>query len=169
MSTKLKKLVAQIPKSEADMEALVKATVEAQLTLETQIAARDRAQLAAAEPYAQQISTLQNTLAKNLELLEAWAEGNRDNFGKVKSMVVGQHRIGWHLGQWKTSLLAGTKSWKVVMEKLKALKKAGKRFIRVKEEPDKDLMIRFRHHTRLLARFGVEVIQEETFYLKPYR
>lgn len=177
-SSVIKKIVSYVPRSESEMKECVKATIAAQLECEKLIAERDKATLAAAEPFADRISALQTQQARNLELLEAYSEINREAFGKDKSIVIEGHRMGWKLGNWKTNLLKKTK-WADVLCTLKewakgstAEKKAAARYLRTKEEPAKDIMISDRdleNAKETLASLGVEIVQEETFYLAPDR
>lgn len=154
MTTRLKKLVAAVPRTRMEMEAMVKATVNMQTEREGLVAQRDAARAKADEPFAPRISELETLMSRNVELLEAWSEVNSDSFDGDKSMTVHGHRMGWKLGNWKTELLKKWK-WSDVMHSLKLLGRAGVEFIRVKEE--------------LLASFGVAVVQEESFYLQPDR
>lgn len=198
MSTKrLKKdAAAQVPRNREEMEAMVQATVEAQLRLEPLIASRDAAQLEAAKPFADGIATLQNLMARNLELLEAWAASNRKEFGKDRSIVVQGSRLGWKLGNWKTELMSKV-TWAGVVAKVRGLLNAArpcnlpkedaelaqaiksraalcKQWVRVKLEvqPAKDTMIAARDDQpskELLSELGVKIVQDESFYLDPAR
>lgn len=180
MSTRLKKSAKQVPTSKEAMEALVKETVAAQIECEGLISKRDAARVDADKPFAPRITELSNTMARNLELLEAYAESRRDEFGDSKSIVVNGHRMGWKLGNWKTALKAKVK-WADVLAMLRqwaqgvpksATFKAGERWLRIKEEPNKEAMIADRADEQsvpLLRELGVEIVQEETFYLAPDR
>lgn len=181
MTSRLKKLAKQIPANAAAMEVMVRETIAAQLESETLIAERDKKLAEAAQPYAARISECQNTMARNLELLEAYSESHRADFGEAKSIVVDGHRMGWRLGNWKTGLLGKTK-WADVVATLKAWRKdatapkaqrgAFLRWMRFKMEPDKESMIADRADddmAPLLKQAGVEIVQEETFYLAPDR
>jgi hypothetical protein len=187
---------SQVPRNREEMEAMVEATVAAQLELEPLIAQRDAAQLAAAAPFAADISRLQNLQARNLELLETWAAQNDKEFGKDKSIVVKGHRIGWRLGNWKTELKSKV-TWAAVVSKLRGLINASrpvnlpkqdpelskaikdkaaiaKDWLRVKLEvsAEKNAMIAARDDAasvELLGEVGVKVVQEESFYLDPAR
>lgn len=187
---------ANVPRNEDEMKDMVRATVAAQLSLEGVIAKRDAAQIEAAKPFADEISGLQNLMARNIELLETWADLNKALFGEAKSIVVDSHRLGWKLGNWKTKLKSKV-TWEGVVKKLRGfiaaarpvnlrdlekedkepiLLRAGfaKAWLRVNLsiEPAKDVMIVSREDTNakeLLGQVGVTVIQEEDFYLAPDR
>lgn len=169
MTTRMKKLVAAVPRTTEEMEALVQSTVTAQLQREKLVAERDEIIQRTAGTHNTQIAELDTALARNLELLEAWAEAHRDAFGRDKSIAVHGHRLGWKLGNWKTETLKKWK-WAEVLEALKEAGKKAERFIRTKEEPDKQAMIAEREEAAdLLRSCGVAVVQEETFFLAPDR
>jgi phage host-nuclease inhibitor protein Gam len=168
MSPRIKKLVAAVPRTKEEMEAMVQATIEMQTEREKLVAQRDEARTKADSPFAPRISELDTGMAHNIELLEAWAESHRVDFGKDKSLLVRGHRMGWKLGNWKTELLKKWK-WADVLFQLKSMGKRGAEFIRTKEEPNKEQMLASRDKPELLAEFGVTVVQEETFYLAPDR
>jgi hypothetical protein len=197
MKNTLKKqaATANVPRNKEEMTAMVRATVEAQLQLEQLTAQRDAAQLAAGQPFAGGISDLQNTMARNLELLETWSVQNPKEFGEAKSMVVESHRMGWKLGNWKTELKSKV-TWAAVVQKIRGWINAArpgnlppdkeerdeiklraafaKVWLRVKFEvaPAKDGMIAAREDEKasgLLSELGVKVVQEEEFYLAPDR
>ncbi len=197
MATKtIKKQAASIvPRNEEEMKAMVRATVDAQLRLEGLISQRDAAQLAAAKPFATDISDLENLMARNVEALEAWSALNETVFGKAKSIAVEMHRLGWKLGNWKTKLKSkGT--WEAVVAKLrgwinaarpanlpkdkeqreeaKARADYARTWLRSKLEvaANKDAMIASRDDEAaapLLKEIGVEIIQDEEFFLAPNR
>lgn len=197
-STPIKKTAAaaNVPRNEDEMKAMVRATVAAQIQLEGLVAQRDAAQIAAAKPFADEIAGLQNLMARNVELLETWSAENKALFGDAKSIVVDSHRLGWKLGNWKTELKAKV-TWAAVVKKLRGWVNAGrpvnlrglekedkepillrysfaKAWLRLKIgiEPAKDVMIVSREDAtakELLGQIGVNVVQEEEFYLSPDR
>jgi hypothetical protein len=186
---------ANVPRTEEEMKVMVRRTVAAQLELEGLISQRDAAQIAAAAPFATAISDLQNTLARNLELLETWSAQNPTTFGEAKSIAVDSHRMGWKLGNWKTQLKSKV-TWDAVVQKLRGWINAArpvnlpadkeerdairlraafaKIWLRAKVaiEPAKDAMIAAREDEQgkaLLTEIGVKVVQDEDFYLAPDR
>lgn len=176
---RIAKKAAGIPMSKDDLASLMTETIRVQTDKEKLIAERDQKVAELSKPYDRQISELLATEARNLELMEGWADANRPEFGEVKSLVVAGHTVGWRLGNWKTALKSKTR-WADVMASLKdwfqgrssAKQAAAKEWIRVKEEPDKERMIQDRNDdTRLalLTELGVEIVQDETFYFAPAR
>jgi hypothetical protein len=188
---KLKKLAAQIPQSDADLSALLTATITAQTKRESAVARRD-AKIAAAKAaieiehgFDAIIAAQDAILERNLELLETWTTINAKRLGDAKSLVVGGHRFGWRLGNWKT---VATDTWDKVTAKLREWREAGKaddaspeaqeraamaaEYLVDKCEPDRKAMLRDRDRKparALLAKAGVEFEQDESFYLEPDR
>lgn len=179
MTTRLKKLVQLVPRTKPELEAMVKTTIEMQTEREKLVALRDAARLESDKPFAPRIAELDAEMARNLELVECWAEGNRVEFGENKSLSIAGHTIGWRLGNWKTSLIKKTR-WNDVIMTLtewkdhanKQLRAFGNRWVRVKIEADKEALIADRADNDavpLMRELGVEIVQEETFYLSPDR
>ena len=181
--TRIKKPVILLPKTREELEALVAATIGIQTDRERLVAERDKAVIDAGQPYAAEIAARETEMKANLQRIELWAENNRETFGELKSIKLGCGRIGWSLGNWKATLLSKV-TWQVVLSGLVAYRdhcidhesdemlEAARRLIRTKEEPNKEAMIEHRedaYTAQILESVGVEIIQEETFYLKPDR
>jgi phage host-nuclease inhibitor protein Gam len=187
MRLKTKPSTLNVPQSRAELDAVVRMTVEAQTRLEEAIAQRDRAMMAAGDPYAAGIATCEALIAGNMQGIEAWAQAHKAEFGDIKSLSVGGHTIGWRLGNWKTLLAARTK-WDRVIASLQALIKGAERsnasettmnramlaaqMLRTKIEPNKEVMIDGRENPEvqeILDEAGVTIVQDETFFLTPNR
>lgn len=173
----LKKLAAKVPQNEDELKALLSATITAQTERESAVADRDKALNAykAALGYDATITEKDAFIARNLEMLEAWATLNkRTRFKKAKSTVIAGSRIGWRLGNWGTEL-RGKTEWEDVLNFLQDLQDAAngirlkiaedgdreptkaeakvilrgdmaEEYIRVKVEVDKKAMLRDRDH-----------------------
>lgn len=194
MSKRLSKIAAQVPGTDAEVEALISITLKTQTERETIVAERDRTlqkqreELEAEHGYDRQLKELDTILSRNLELLETWGEINKKRrFGKAKSILIGTARLGWRLGNWKTALLPKVK-WADVVEALRDFISRGKEedasekakaraaladeYVRVRVDADKEAMLRDRHERKtraLLKKVGVEFDQDETFYVAPDR
>lgn len=194
MSKRLSKLAAAVPQSEAEVEAMIAATLKLQTDSETLIASRDaliHAATAAIEKehgHSAKLNAISIDLARNLEVLETWAVLNKKkHFKKAKSIRFALARIGWRLGNWKTKLRSKTK-WLDVVEKLEDFVSAGQgddasekqkaradlaeEYLRREVSPDKEAMLRdraIRAARALLKKCGVIFEQDETFFVQPDR
>lgn len=171
MSTKKNsgpRIIAVALKSRTDAERVVREAVALQLDLEAAIVERDREVEAVQGRHNTGIDALNSRIEEKMAVLEQWAQTNPQEF-QARSAKVAGHTLGWRLGNHAAKALKGF-TWAKVLEKLRASRRSVRdRFIRIKEEPNKEAMIEARSHPKLLARFGVEIVQGETFYLDPNR
>lgn len=192
----LRKLTHSTPQNRKSMERMVRAVVSSQIELESLIAQRDAATIEAAKPFADNISDLNNQIARAMELLETWSDLNSSDFGDTRSLEVEGHRMGWRKGNWKSETKSRLVTWKKIVEKLKVWKKGAARcripadpklaeearkkahwageWLRIKRsfDPARDTMIASRDDQDakpLLVELGVIIDQDETFYLAPDR
>jgi phage host-nuclease inhibitor protein Gam len=153
----------------ADAEALATRLVELQLERETLVAERDAAALEVTRPYAPKIDTIDGELKSGLDILETWADHHTEEFGKAQSLTLSGHRVGWRLGQYAAKTLPKW-TWDKVLAKLKEMPKSWRdRYIRVREEANKEALIADRLIADELAMVGVKIVQERRFYLEPAR
>lgn len=194
MSKRLSKIAAQVPVTDAEVEALISITLKTQTERETIVAERDQAlqkqreALEAEHGYDRRLKDKDTVLSRNLELLETWAEIHKKRrFGKAKSILIGTARLGWRLGNWKTALMPKIKWADVVealqdfiergdeedaSEKAKARAALAQEYVRIRVDADKEAMLRDRAERSsraLLKKVGVEFDQDETFYVAPER
>jgi phage host-nuclease inhibitor protein Gam len=102
-----------------------------------------------------------------VEQLERWADENRTEFGKLKSLEMTHGQIGWRMSTPSLGLLKKV-TWKEVLRRLMSMR--FRRFVRNKPEVAKDLILAYREKLEargLLAKIGVEVVQEESFFAEP--
>lgn len=121
------------------------------------------------ERYEQVIASMGEEIKPLLADLQAWAEEHRlDTFQERKSLELVHATIGFRIGMPRLALRRGIK-WALVLEFLKA--RLGGRFVRVKHEIDKDALLAERDALgkEKLASLGVEVVQDESFYVEPRR
>jgi len=108
-----------------------------------------------AKPHSEKIDEL-------VEGLFVFAEGRREELteeGKVKTVKLPTGFFGWR----STPPAVSLKNIKAVLKKLKEL--GLKRFIRIKEEPDKEAMLKEPEVAKSVK--GVSITQYEEFFIKP--
>lgn len=97
---------------------------------------------------------------------EKYAEGHRDELfvGKVKSAETSLAVFGFRLGQPTLKTLSRAWTWERVLEAL--VERGLTRFIRTKQEPDKEAL---KQHMAAeeLAGVGCRIDQAETFFIEP--
>jgi phage host-nuclease inhibitor protein Gam len=129
----------------------------------------DEKTLAIREKYAPDIAAADVEIKANSALVQAWAEANPDDFGKKKSIVFRSGTVGFRTGTPKAKTRAGF-TWARVLEKLKSVA-WGFAFVRVSEEAAKDELIAAATQSRItndeLQQIGVEVVQDESFFIEP--
>lgn len=166
MSKNRIKFVGPAIKSRAEMEALARKIAEAKIEQQSLTAAMDAAITAARETFEGRLGCLSEKIEGQMALAQSWAEANPAEFGQAKSIDMVHAVIGFRTGTPKLKTLAGWTFDRV----LQYLRDAGlMKFIRVKEEVDKERLIASRE--QLLdgdyRAMGVRIVQEESFYVEP--
>lgn len=160
---------APVPQTKAEAEALAGQIVAIQLEREKKIAQRDAKIEAVSAAYNSAIAEAEVKITEQMAALKAWASANKAEFGPDKSISLAGHRVGWRLGNWKAGTLPRFTWPKVIL----AIKEAGRAWsdvlIRTKEEVDKEAAIARRQEPDYLAKVGIRITQDETFYLSPGR
>lgn len=113
-------------------------------------------------PFVEQVERDQAQLDQLLDGLFAYAQGHRDELTdheRRKSVPLPTGVFGWRLTP-KAVVIKGVKA---VMERLEALGLS--RFIRTKQEPDKEAMLREEEVAASVD--GVTIGRREEFYVKP--
>ncbi len=109
------------------------------------------------------------TQVKNaaFETIKAYCTGNKNMlFSKRRSFGTQHGIVGFRLGTPRIKNSKGT-SWKTVLDKLK---KKLPQYVRVNEEPAKDLLLADRHKENvapLLQEIGIQVVQDDLFFIDP--
>lgn len=118
------------------------------------------------EKYSEDIMKLQDLKDKSFEVVQAFAQENRDDlFSKKKSLDVAHGTFGFRTGTPKLKTLKGF-TWESVKNLLKAFLPA---YIRTVEEPSKDKLLADRAIPEVADKFkmcGIEVVQDETFFIE---
>lgn len=117
------------------------------------------------EKYETNISKLQEEKEEAFEVLQAFAESNPELFQDRKSIDFTHGTIGFRTGMPKLATRKGFK-WPAVFE---LVKEKMKKYIRTKEEVDKEGLLADRNELGAdkLKEIGLEVTQDETFYVQP--
>ncbi len=163
------------PKSLAtreEFEASVNAAADADVLVRYLAARRDVAVARLKARYEAKIAEQENIRTTQAALAERYATEHRAELlpdeEKLKSGRTAAGTWGWRTGNPTLKPLKGF-TWTKVMELLKRLKY--RRWIRVKQEPAKDAMLlsakkRTPKVVAALAKVGVEVVQEEAFFIE---
>lgn len=119
------------------------------------------------EKYADQLAELGDTKERNFEIIQTYATENKEElFSKKKSMESAHGVFGFRTGTSKLKNLKGF-TWAAVTNLCKELLPG---YIRTTEELAKDKLLADRAIEEVAAIFpkiGVQVVQDETFYLEP--
>lgn len=118
------------------------------------------------EKYSDDILKLQDLKDKNFEVIQAFAQENREDlFTKKKSLDVAHGTFGFRTGTPKLKTLKGF-TWASALNLIKAFLPD---YIRVNEEPAKDKLLADRELPSVavnLEKCGIEVVQDETFFIE---
>lgn len=118
--------------------------------------------------YEGRLAQIELEFERQIALARDWAEANPSEFGKFKSLDLVHGTVGWRTGTPKLKTLTGW-TWDRVLEALKNIPKFAARYIRRKEEVNKDALIADREALQPedLRAIGVKVVQDETFFIEP--
>ncbi len=164
------RIIAVALATKEDAARVVRETVQLQLSQEAAIVERDLLIKDISERSNNGIDLIAAAISERMAQLQQWADTHPEEFAKdARSLKLSGHTIGWKLGNHATRLLKGW-TWKKVVAALETTRKRiREKYLRVVTEPNKEAMVSDRRRAKLLARYGVEIIQAETFYLEPNR
>ena len=114
------------------------------------------------EKHEPKINTLQEQKDEAFEIMQVYAEASPELFTAKKSVEWVHGKFGFRTGQPKLATRKGFK-WPAVFE---LVKNKWSTYIRTKEELDKEKLMADRAALDLKA-VGLEVIQDETFFMEP--
>jgi len=118
------------------------------------------------EKYSDDIMKLQDLKDKTFEVIQAFAQENREDlFTKKKSLDVAHGTFGFRIGTPKLKTLRGF-TWSSALNLIKAFLPD---YVRVSEEPAKDKLLADRDLPIVagnLEKCGIEVVQDETFFIE---
>ncbi|MCX8018912.1 MAG: host-nuclease inhibitor Gam family protein [Chitinophagaceae bacterium] len=112
--------------------------------------------------YESQIQSLQAQKEEAFEKLHVFALEHPELFENKRSIEWTMGRFGFRMGTPKLKTRTGYK-WPAVLE---LVEQKAPEYIRIKKEIDKEALIANREHLNL-KELGVEVSQEDTFYVEP--
>jgi phage host-nuclease inhibitor protein Gam len=118
------------------------------------------------EKYADELNELQTEKDAAFETLQSFAENNREEFGKKKSIDFQHGVLGFRTGTPKLKTLKGF-TWASVLGLLKVHLPS---YVRTIEEPAKDRLLADREEPDTMKKFkdvGIYVDQDETFFVEP--
>lgn len=119
------------------------------------------------EKYADQLAELASAKERNFDILQAYAQENREElFSKKKSVESAHGVFGFRTGTPKLKNLRGF-TWAAVTNLCRELLP---QYIRTSEELAKDRLLADRELPEVAEYFpkiGVQVVQDETFYVEP--
>lgn len=118
------------------------------------------------EKYAEELNELQERKDEAFDKLHAYAESNREDFGKKKSMEFQHGVLGFRTGTPKLKTRKGF-TWASVMGLLKVHLPS---YVRTVEEPAKDRLLADREEpdtAKMFAEVGIYVDQDEAFFVEP--
>ena len=119
------------------------------------------------EKYADQLAELDGKKSEAFDIMQAYALENKEElFSKKKSLESAHGIFGFRTGTPKLKNLKGF-TWAAVTNLAKELMPS---YIRTSEELAKDKLLADREQPEvaaMLPKIGVQVVQEETFYVEP--
>ncbi len=167
MTTRIKS-ISEI-RSRAEFDQILENIVTMQLAKERTELRRDKKLLAIRAEYAVELNDLALVMETNVLRAEKYATAHRDELlpGKKKTAETSVTFFGFRTGNPTLVLLNRKWTWAKVITALK-LYAEGRKFIIVKESPDKDAM-KLQLSADHLAAVGTRIEQSETFFIDPKR
>jgi phage host-nuclease inhibitor protein Gam len=155
-----------IPKTREEAESIVGSIAEQKISESRTKALMDQRLKEVREDHEAQLAYINDKLTPLLMRIQAWAESNAGDFGKLKSIEMIHGTIGWRVSPPTLKTLSGW-TWQRVLDALKSLGHAP--FIRTKEEVDKQAVLAQRENLLDgdLRQFGCKIVQEESFFVEP--
>lgn len=169
MKTRIKKTGSAGSMSRAEMESQISQIRDLTICQAQLLAEKNAALKELDEKFSPRLNAWQQAIEEKTVLVQAWAEANPDEFAKRKSIELAHGTIGFRTGTPKLKTLAKI-TWAKVLDALRASRLA-EQFIRIKEEVDKESLLVAHANFSLsdgdLRALGVEVAQEESFFITP--
>jgi phage host-nuclease inhibitor protein Gam len=128
-------------------------------------AQRDADVLAVQARFVKPLAAVAEELSDAMARAQAWALANQAEFAKARSIKFTGAEVGFRMGQPQVKPLKGWTFAKVLSA---ILSLHWRRFVRVKQEVNKDAILAgAKRLGGRLAKIGVEVVQEESFFVDP--
>lgn len=164
--TRTKKQTVTPPLNLAEAERVMQEYASADAKREKINATMDEAITKIRAKHADELQELNNTISACFDKMQIFAETKPELFEKKKSFETSHGIIGFRTGTPKLKALKGY----TLKAALTLLQKANaKEYIRTKIEMAKDILIANRNQPEcktLMADVGLEVVQDDTFYIE---
>jgi phage host-nuclease inhibitor protein Gam len=110
---------------------------------------------------------IDSQLKGKMALAQEWADANPAEFGKTRSIAMTHGDVGWRLGNPALKTIRNW-TWDRVLEALTASSMFNG-YIRIKREVNKQALLdnREMYSADQLKAIGVQVVQEDAFYIEP--
>ncbi|HMO51918.1 MAG TPA: host-nuclease inhibitor Gam family protein [Kiritimatiellia bacterium] len=166
MAKRIKKKPIDVIQSRDEMENCVREICRLSIRKDEMTAQMDEELSRVRDNYQSELAEVCVNLNTELERAQDWSERNPDEFAAKKSIVFVHGTAGFRTGTPKLKTLSGW-TWDKV---LAVVKKLTPEFVRTKAEVDREMIIANRERLGAdLKRMGLEVVQDETFYVEPNR
>jgi phage host-nuclease inhibitor protein Gam len=154
----------KIPKTTAELEELMEQARKLRIELRAATLAREREHQDVDARWQPDIENIEAQIEVITQTFQAWAEANPAAFAARRSIELQNGVFGWRTGKPALKLLRGW-DWERVLEVLRSY---DPRFIRLKEEVDRERILSERDAIGPdLPKLGLKVVQKETFYVDP--
>ncbi|MFN4248939.1 MAG: host-nuclease inhibitor Gam family protein [Flavipsychrobacter sp.] len=167
MSTRKSKKVAEVV-TVSDYESSI--SVYANTTAKiNQINADMEAKFTAIrDTYTQELAMLAAQQEEAFDTVQQYCETNKDTLftDKKKSFETVFGVVGFRTGNWSLKTIAKGVTWDMVLKNLQSMKL--KKYIRTKEEVDKETLLALRDDKKVSGKFaqiGIKAHQDEKFYI----
>lgn len=149
----------------------VDSTLKAIATIDSKIIAKDAKMadevLKIQKRYLPVITKLQSEKIGLERDIQLFCESQKERFTDSRSKDLNYGKVGFRKGTGALKTLKGF-TWESVKNLIKASKKFRDLFIRVKEDIDKQAILGANLKTEKLAKLGVQIAQEDSFYYEAY-
>jgi phage host-nuclease inhibitor protein Gam len=112
-------------------------------------------------------AAIDSELKGKMALAQEWADSHPAEFGKTRSIAMTHGDVGWRLGNPALKTISRW-TWERVLDAISASSMFNG-YVRVKREVNKQALLdnREMYSPEQLKTIGVQVVQEDTFYIEP--
>ena len=173
------KIPSNLPGTRQEAELLAEGIAEMQLIVQADKAEIDTLVNNIKSAFAERTRHRLKAIGEELARLATWAERNRAEFGDQRSITTGAARFGWQTHPHAARPLSHEWTWERIVNEIRTRRLDWSSFIHVKYEANKEALIESQKAAdsssmaagdtmrKALADVGVQVIQEESFYVQP--
>jgi len=163
MTKRIKTQAAPEIESRAEMEALIAEIARLEIKRRDAANSMDAELQRVRDYYEPALNGLEAEIEAKMKVAAAWANANRAEFAERRTLATATAEFGFRLGNPKVAKLRGW-TWERVLEAAQAAKS---RWIRTKVELDKEKILAEHRVGDRIEAIGVEIIQDETFFVEP--